>query len=298
MDLKKTGRLITRKRKELNLTQEQLSEKLFVTPQAVSLWENGRRFPDPAALVMIYRVLDLNPVELLTGHEMYDEEAKKGVARQMDRIDEDIFVAGTFVDKDGFEEYIDLSDGIMFLKDKDGNMSDRRVTYAEYYNVEKPKDKPEEEEIPRTEYDPGKIYLNFGMSIVVIPVELLRAIGSPLYFGIRWNEENMNLIIVAENERTENNFDIPERVYNGKWKGIRVFGGEFGVKLLKLMGIKKRRELLEVVPIVSPSQRAIGICLDEAKRSGTELNGPDYLLPQWQSDELARDDDEDIEDDE
>ena len=298
MDLKKTGRLITRKRKELNLTQEQLSEKLFVTPQAVSLWENGRRFPDPAALVMIYRVLDLNPVELLTGLEMYDEEAKKGVARQMDRIDEDIFVAGTFVDKDGFEEYIDLSDGIMFLKDKDGNMSDRRVTYAEYYNVEKPKDKPEEEEIPRTEYDPGKIYLNFGMSIVVIPVELLRAIGSPLYFGIRWNEENMNLIIVAENERTENNFDIPERVYNGKWKGIRVFGGEFGVKLLKLMGIKKRRELLEVVPIVSPSQRAIGICLDEAKRSGTELNGPDYLLPQWQSDELARDDDEDIEDDE
>ena len=298
MDLKKTGRLITRKRKELNLTQEQLSEKLFVTPQAVSLWENGRRFPDPAALVMIYRVLDLNPVELLTGLEMYDEEAKKGVARQMDRIDEDIFVAGTFVDEDGFEEYIDLSDGIMFLKDKDGNMSDRKVTYAEYYNVEKPKDKPAEDSVPKTEYDPGKIYLNHGMCIVVIPVELLKAIGSPLYFGFRWNEEKMNLIIIAEDERTEDNFDIPEKVYNGKWKGIRVFGGEFGVRLLKLMGIKKRRELLEVAPVVSPSQRAIGIWLDEAKRSGTELNSLDYLLPQWQYDELARDDDEDIEDDE
>ena len=52
-NLKKTGRLITKKRKALGLTQEELSEKFFVTPQAVSLWENGKRFPDPAALVMI-----------------------------------------------------------------------------------------------------------------------------------------------------------------------------------------------------------------------------------------------------
>lgn len=66
MDLNKTGRLIIKKRKAFNLTQEELSKKLGVTPQAVSLWENGRRFPDPAALVMIYRILDLNPVELLT----------------------------------------------------------------------------------------------------------------------------------------------------------------------------------------------------------------------------------------
>ena len=58
MDLKKTGRLIIKKRKELNLTQEQLSEKLFVTPQAISLWEKGQRFPDPDAQVMIYKVLD------------------------------------------------------------------------------------------------------------------------------------------------------------------------------------------------------------------------------------------------
>ena len=280
MDLNKTGRLIIKKRKAFNLTQEELSKKLGVTPQAVSLWENGRRFPDPAALVMIYRILDLNPVELLTGLEMYDEEVKKGVARQMNRIDEDIFVAGTVVDEDGFEDYIDLSDGIMFLKDKDGNMSDRRVTYAEYYNVEKPELRPEEDEIAKTEYDPDKIYLNYGMSIVVIPVEILKEIGSPLFFGFRWNEEKMNLIIVAENERTEDNFDIPEKVYNGKWKGIRVFGGEFGVNLLKLMGIKKRRELLEVVPVVSPAQRAIGIWLDEVKRSGAELNGQEYLLPQ------------------
>ena len=54
MDLKKTGRLIIKKRKDLNLTQEHLSEGLCVTLQAVSLWEKGKRFPDPAALVMIH----------------------------------------------------------------------------------------------------------------------------------------------------------------------------------------------------------------------------------------------------
>lgn len=43
MDLRKTGRLISKKRKALNLTLGQLSEKLGVTPQAVHLWESGKR---------------------------------------------------------------------------------------------------------------------------------------------------------------------------------------------------------------------------------------------------------------
>ena len=64
------------------------------------------------------------------------------------------------------------------------------------------------------------------------------------------------------------------------------------------MGIKKRRELLEVVPVVSPAQRAIGIWLDEVKRSGAELNGQEYLLPQWQYEQLIADEDEyELEDD-
>ena len=39
MDYKKTGRLISKKRKELGLTQAELSKKISVTPQAISLWE-------------------------------------------------------------------------------------------------------------------------------------------------------------------------------------------------------------------------------------------------------------------
>ena len=50
----KTGRLIAKKRKELNLTQEQLAELLSCTPQAISLWEKGGK-------ISISRSPDKNP---------------------------------------------------------------------------------------------------------------------------------------------------------------------------------------------------------------------------------------------
>ncbi len=53
----KTGSLIAKKRKELNLTQEQLSELLSCTPQAISLWEKGLRYPYPEAQIKIHEVL-------------------------------------------------------------------------------------------------------------------------------------------------------------------------------------------------------------------------------------------------
>jgi len=106
--MKKIGRLIFKKRKALNLTQGQLSEMLYVTPQAVHLWESGKGYPDADSLVMIHRVLGLNPVELLIGLEMFDEELKKGIDSFMHRIDEEVFSAGTVEDEDGNEEYVDF----------------------------------------------------------------------------------------------------------------------------------------------------------------------------------------------
>ena len=102
--MKKTGRLIFKKRKAMNLTQGQLSEKLYVTPQAVHFWESGKRYPDADSQVMIHKVLGLNPVELLLGLEMFDESLKKGVDSYMKRIDEEVFVAGMVEDEDGNEE--------------------------------------------------------------------------------------------------------------------------------------------------------------------------------------------------
>ena len=41
----KVGRFIAQNRKNLNLTQKELAEKLGVTDRAVSKWENGRSIP-------------------------------------------------------------------------------------------------------------------------------------------------------------------------------------------------------------------------------------------------------------
>lgn len=64
MDYKKTGRLIAKRRNEMNMTLRQLSELLLVSPQAVSAWEKGNRYPNPSSQVMIEKVMGLNPVEL------------------------------------------------------------------------------------------------------------------------------------------------------------------------------------------------------------------------------------------
>ena len=40
------GENIRRAREELGITQQTLADKLYVTRQAVSRWENGSRYPD------------------------------------------------------------------------------------------------------------------------------------------------------------------------------------------------------------------------------------------------------------
>lgn len=46
MNQVKTGAFISRRRKEKNLTHEQLAEKLGVSDKTVSKWEAGKCIPD------------------------------------------------------------------------------------------------------------------------------------------------------------------------------------------------------------------------------------------------------------
>lgn len=46
MDQNKSGKFIAKLRKEKNMTQEQLAEKMGVSINAVSKWERGLSFPD------------------------------------------------------------------------------------------------------------------------------------------------------------------------------------------------------------------------------------------------------------
>ena len=66
MDREMLGRFIAQRRKELNLTQRELAEKLHVTDKAVSKWERGAGCPDISLLEPLAEALDLSVDQLLT----------------------------------------------------------------------------------------------------------------------------------------------------------------------------------------------------------------------------------------
>ena len=76
MDQKKIGAFITQCRKEKNLTQMQLAERLEITNQAVSKWENGRGMPDVSLLQPLCNVLGISLNELFSGEHISAEEYK------------------------------------------------------------------------------------------------------------------------------------------------------------------------------------------------------------------------------
>ena len=80
MDQIKVGKFIQEKRKEHNLTQMDLAEKLLITDRAVSKWECGKSLPDASIMVELCNILEISVNELLTGEEIdmtnYNEKAE------------------------------------------------------------------------------------------------------------------------------------------------------------------------------------------------------------------------------
>ncbi len=61
------GQYIAQKRKEKNLTQAQLGEKLGVSNKAISKWENGKCMPDYSIIHSLCDALNITVAELLDG---------------------------------------------------------------------------------------------------------------------------------------------------------------------------------------------------------------------------------------
>ncbi len=78
----KIGNFIMDKRKSLGMTQQQLADRLKVSFQAVSKWENGTTYPNIEILKDLATALDVSVDEILTGSEKNAEElsySKAGV---------------------------------------------------------------------------------------------------------------------------------------------------------------------------------------------------------------------------
>lgn len=78
MDQEKIGNFMATLRKEKNLTQEELAEKLCVNVKSVSRWETGRNLPDPAMMKEICKIFDISVDELFLGERT---KKKKTISR-------------------------------------------------------------------------------------------------------------------------------------------------------------------------------------------------------------------------
>lgn len=74
MNQEQIGKFIKENREGINLTQEQLAEKLGLTAKSISRWERGKTMPDISMLGLLADILHVSVQELLNGRKMTKEE--------------------------------------------------------------------------------------------------------------------------------------------------------------------------------------------------------------------------------
>ena len=76
MDQIMMGTFLAKKRKEKNMTQAALAERLGVTNKTISKWETGKCMPDYSVIELLCRELEITVAELLDGEEKTDKSVR------------------------------------------------------------------------------------------------------------------------------------------------------------------------------------------------------------------------------
>ena len=79
---------IKKYRANMKLSQEELADRVFVTRQTISNWENGKSYPDINSLLLLSQVFDISLDQLIKGDidAMREESRLSGVAEENARI--------------------------------------------------------------------------------------------------------------------------------------------------------------------------------------------------------------------
>lgn len=83
MEQAKIGKFIAECRKNKNMTQAELAERLNITDRAISKWETGKGMPDSSIMLELCNELDISVNELLSGEvikmENYNRKAEENL---------------------------------------------------------------------------------------------------------------------------------------------------------------------------------------------------------------------------
>ncbi len=92
MNMERMGKFLKELRKEREITQEQLAEKLGVSSRTVSRWETGSNLPDLAVLIELADLYSVDIRELIDGErksENMDQEIKDTLVKAADYADQE-----------------------------------------------------------------------------------------------------------------------------------------------------------------------------------------------------------------
>ena len=155
MNQEKIGNFISECRREKQLTQEQLAEKLGVTSKSISKWETGNCLPDASKYQALCEILNITVNELFSGERLSSEtenEAKDylldllasriydvdcGVSYEefknaLLRMSETTVMLSKFKNKETAVEYLIKETGLTF--------EECSAAYDFYFNLNKVKD--------------------------------------------------------------------------------------------------------------------------------------------------------------
>ena len=100
MNQLKIGKFIAECRRQKNLTQMQLSEKLNITDKAISKWERGIAMPDSSIMLELCDILSISVNELLNGerismenNEQKNEQLLLDMAKEIERKNKTIWTS-------------------------------------------------------------------------------------------------------------------------------------------------------------------------------------------------------------
>lgn len=137
-----TKSMILKYRTKLGLSQDELAEKIHVTRQAVSRWENGETVPSTDTLVLLSKVFDVSINTLLgsprtlicqcCGMPLEDTS----ISRELDGAFNEEYCKWCYTD--GKFVYSDLSQLIDFLVEHTANENWTKEQAREYFEAQLP----------------------------------------------------------------------------------------------------------------------------------------------------------------
>lgn len=121
MNIEIANRLVNL-RKEKNLSQEALAEKLGISRQAVSKWERAEASPDTDNLIMLARLYGISLDDLLqTDDEIPRPDTEKTEQIEQNTSDNNASTEDNNYDYYKNHEYVHVGVGGVHVKDKDGS---------------------------------------------------------------------------------------------------------------------------------------------------------------------------------